>query len=45
MPNAGLATLTPEAPGLVEFESVVAVDTPDIARLHDLILSFAEVSQ
>lgn len=33
----GSLALTPEAPGLVEFESVIPVDTPDITRLHDLV--------
>jgi hypothetical protein len=33
----GSLALTPEAPGLVEFESVVPVETPDITRLHDLV--------
>jgi len=33
----GSLALTPEAPGLVESESIVPADTPDIIRLRDLV--------
>jgi Cdc6-like AAA superfamily ATPase len=35
--KVGSLALTPEAPGLTEFESVIPVDTSDITRLRDLV--------